>query len=140
MFGKKSPKQARGRPIAAKTMNAAAEAIDRLSRFRGNPGTIGSPGGPLLPQAQPVFRLGLTGADGIPARSTTGDGLLGYSKDVRDVSLLIDSPGQVVPAFWESQFDGYNMSAQAIGSQQVTIFWCIGGIWICGWEDCPTAS
>jgi hypothetical protein len=144
MFAKDRPQQKRGRPISAKQLNAPHTLLQQISRLRGGRGTLWAPFGPGIAQPGTDFRVGITGSDGIPAGSGTGSGpiTLGYSSDVQDCWIQIQSPGQATLMISPSSanFEGYNLSIQPVQPSTITIYTRLWGIWVCTWEDCPQTS
>jgi hypothetical protein len=140
LFGKTLPKQRITAPLSVKLINEQRRLLERFARLRGPNGFSQSPAGSAFGPPATVFRVGLTSADGIPARQTSGVQQLGYADDVSDVSFNVAGPGQVVLQTWGSQFDGYNLSQNAVASNTLCMFLYLEGIWLCGWEDCQSSG
>lgn len=137
------PQAKRGKPITAKQINAGDRLLTQVSRLRGGRGTFWAPFGPNQSQPGTAFRIGITGADGIPAAGTpedesSGTIQLGYSSDVADCWIQVQQPGQAILMISDSSanFDGYNLSTQSVAANATTIYMWLWNVWICIWEDC----
>jgi hypothetical protein len=139
MFGKHVPRQLKGKPIRATTLNDSRRIVEQLGKLRGGGGSIWTPAGPFFNQPGIPYRLGLTGADGVPARNPS-TGLLGNSSDVSDATLAITTPSQIALTPLDTTFTAYNLSGGAVGANTTVICWLLFGLWIVMWEDCASGG
>ena len=141
-FRSNRPKAQKGKPIRAAQINAPDRLLTQLSKLRGGRGTFWTPFGPQIDQpSSGIFRVGITGSDGIPATNESegsGSTTLGYSADVSDCYIAVSQPGTAILTVTGQDFDGYNLSSQPVGPNAITIYMFLWNIWICIWEDCSS--
>jgi hypothetical protein len=136
-FGPSPPRFKPGqRANSARQLNAPLELLARLHNYRSAGGTMWTPAGPFDRGEGLIYRIGMTGDDGIPKVS----GSIGTGKDVFDVTLQLTDTYTFSITQEETTYQGFNLSSQDVAANTTIISMWLWGMWMTIWEDCQTSS
>jgi hypothetical protein len=130
------------RAIPSARLNAPLELLQRLGSLRMGGYTAWTPAGPQGRPEGLVWRLGMTGSDGIAASSASSGGdMTIFGADVFDVDLVTSQDGYSMTLSTNTTtYIGMNLSSQAVAGSTLIISLIVEGAWMTIWENCPATS